>query len=75
MENIFDTLWPGSIRRSLTEFIKKIDSRDNMAATHQHYLCVCKAWNEIGTLLGAYHPVTYEITGPKALQLNGEVEI
>ena len=75
MENIFDTLWPESIRRSLTEFIKKIDPRDNMAATHQHYLCVCKAWNEIGTLLGAYHPVTYEITGPKALQLNGEVEI
>lgn len=74
MENIFDTLWPGSIRRSLRELIAKIDAGENMAATHQHYLSVCKAWNEIGTMLGTYRPVTYEITGPVTVEAMGEVE-
>lgn len=75
LENIFDTLWPDSIRRSLRAFIDKIDVGTSMAAIHQHYLCVCKAWNEIGIMLGNYKPVSYEITRPIKLNVTGEAEI
>ena len=68
MENIFDTLWPDSIRCSLREFITKIDAGENMASIHQHYLSVCRVWNEVGVILGTYKSISYEIAGPIALK-------
>lgn len=75
LENIFDTLWPDSIRRSLRMFIDKIETGTNMASIHQHYLCVCKAWNEIGNMLGNYKPVSYEITRPIKLEMVEEEKL
>lgn len=74
MEDIFEKLWPASIRRSLREFIMRVDTGENMSFVYQHYLGVCKIWNEIGNMLGLYKPVSYKISVPVKLEIKPEEE-
>ena len=74
MEDIFDVLWPGSIRRSLRWFIDMVDRKASFAGVHQYYLSICRTWNTIGTMLGNYQPVTCQVAGPVELKAVGEME-
>ena len=69
MGQIFEELWPDSVGYSMSEYLNDIEKNTNAAGEHQHYLSVCKAWNEIGRMLGAYHPVMCPMEEPVALMI------
>lgn len=64
---IVDEMWPESVCRSLEEYYKIITESGNMSKEHQHFLFACQMWNDIGKMIGGYHPVKVKTERPVSL--------
>lgn len=64
---IVDEMWPDSVRRSLEDYYTIITGSGNLSQEHQHYLFACQMWNDIGKMIGGYHPVKVKTARPVSL--------
>ncbi|KRE88753.1 hypothetical protein ASG87_09295 [Frateuria sp. Soil773] len=61
---VFRELWPRAIARALLRMHAAIGSDSGDAALNQYTLASCKAWQELGALLGPTRPLAAEAPRP-----------
>lgn len=65
---VFRELWPRAIARALLRMHAAIGSDSGEAALNQYTLASCKAWQELGALLGPTRPIAASTPHPLAAE-------